>query len=117
MLGGPDSLESKVCTFIPTACGNVDFHLSISFGSNKLLVCLNVLDDTIGRNFCWSGKNRQGWLAFLACHNIIKSGWIVLKKVADSLANTEIRAFNAGRNTLCLCTFAYLTHMLTEYSL
>ena len=38
MLDGPDSLEFKVHTFIPTACGNADSNLSISLNSNKLLV-------------------------------------------------------------------------------
>ena len=48
-------------------------------------------------------------------HKITQSGWIVLEKAIDSLTGTEIRAVDTGRNILFFGTFAYFTHMLTEY--
>lgn len=53
----------------------------------------------------------------LVYHKIIKSGWIVLEKSLDNPAGTESNAFDADSNILFLCTFAYFTHMLTEYRL
>ena len=56
-------------------------------------------------------------LDLLVYHKIIKSGWIVLEKSLDNPAGTESNAFDADSNILFLCTFAYFTHMLTEYRL
>ena len=46
---------------------------------------------------------------------IVKSRWIVLEKAFDNPADIEISTVGTGRDILFLCTFAYFTHMLTEY--